>query len=770
VARLRPDVARTDTARTWTPRGKGPKHAPRKKNGSQEGFKAWLRRWWWVFVVVPASAILLILGMLFYVYVRLDLPETPPPLQTTYIYDRNGGEIGTLHSTVDRTIIPFSQMPRHLRSAVLAVEDAEFYQHPGIDPIGILRAAWTDLVAGEVVQGGSTITQQLVKNVYAGEYTEDPESGQAIYVVPPRNVSQKVREALLAIKVERSFSKDEILAKYLNTVYFGRGAYGVQAAAQTYWQKDARDLSILESAILAGLIRSPAAYDPVEDPEGAGLDRRNYVIDRMVTEGYLSEERAVLMRQQPIRTNEIELGLNFDKKLGYFLDHTRRELIDIYDEDTVFGGGLQVHTSLDIEWQRAAQAAVKAHLPLPEDPDAALVAIDPRTGGIVAMYGGRNFDKNKVNLATGQLAGGSGRQAGSAFKPFTLVTALEQGYDIQHERWYGPPSITIDDPKCFTNGEPWTLGNASDSTSGTFTLLSATTNSVNTVYAQVASAVTPEAIVAVAHRMGIQSDLEPVCSITLGTQSVSPLEMTRSFATLAASGWRHRATPLRRVEDANGDVMDTFGGGSGNQVLDENDANVATYALTTVVESGTGTNAQLFESTTGAPRPVAGKTGTTDDAKDAWFCGYIPQLAACVWVGYAETPQPLFGIGGYSEVYGGTIPALIWHDFMAAATEGMPVRQFREPFFDGYSIGPPTPAPAPAPSPTGATGPTAPTGPTGDTGETGPTGPTAETGPTGPTGNTGPPQPTGATGATAAVPGTMPDREPPSYRRARSPR
>jgi penicillin-binding protein 1A len=676
--------------RVWTPRGR--KHAPQKKRTDQKpkpkvkGFKAWLRRWWWVFVVVPASGMLLVLLMLMYVYAQLDLPKTPPPLQTTYIYDRDGNQIATLHAGVDRTIIPFADMPKTLRNAVLAAEDAEFYQHPGIDPIGIARAAWTDLVAGGIVQGGSTITQQLVKNIYAGEYVEDPETGEATYVVPPRNITQKVREALLAIKVEQEFSKDEILATYLNTVYFGRGAYGVQAAAQTYWQKDAEDLTILESAMLAGLIATPSTYDPVEDPDGA-KDRRNYVLGQMVEEGYLTAERAAAMADVDVRTNEIEIGLNFPGKLGYFLDHTRRALIDTYTEPVVFGGGLQVTTTLDSDMQQMAEDAVAGRLLSPEDPDAALVAIDPRDGGIRAMYGGRNFNQEHVNLATG--AGGTGRQSGSSFKVFTLVAALEQDYALD-SRWSGPSTITIPDPQCYTDGEPWELSNASDSENGTFTLLSATTHSVNTVFAQVASAVGPDSIVEVAHRMGIQSSLEPVCSITLGTQSVTPLEMTRAYATLAARGWRHRATPLESVEDPNGE--ETFRiNESGTQVLDANDADMATSALETVITSGTGTNASIG-------RPAAGKTGTNQEYRDAWFCGYTPQLAACVWMGYAEAQLPLVNVEGYSAVFGGTLPALIWHDFMVEATANMKVVDFHEPNPEGYTRSAPTPPPAPAPS------------------------------------------------------------------------
>ncbi|MGE5459190.1 MAG: transglycosylase domain-containing protein, partial [Solirubrobacterales bacterium] len=295
--------------------------------------------------------------------------------------------------------------------------------------------------------------------------------------------------------------------------------------------------------------------------------------------------------------------------------------------------------------------------------------------------------------------------------------------------------------RCYTNGQPWQLSNASDSEAGTFTLTQATAHSVNTVFAQLVTAVGPDAVVDAAHRMGITSPLDPVCSITLGTQEVTPLEMTDAYATLASRGWRHRATPLQEVTDPSGEVRTRINE-RGRQVLNENDADLATYALQTVVTGGTGTNAQIG-------RPVAGKTGTTQQYVDAWFCGYTPQLAACVWVGYPEGQIPLVNVEGYSAVFGGTIPALIWHDFMIKAMEGLPIKDFPAPSFEGYTGGAPTPPPvthSPTPSPTGPTGPTTPTGPTGPTAPTGPTGPTA---PTGPTGGTGPPTgPTGGTGPT----------------------
>jgi len=627
-----------------------------------------------------------VLLTLVYVYARLDLPATPPPLQTTYVLDRNGDVLATFHASVDRTIIPFREMPEPLREAVIAAEDQDFYRHRGIDPVGILRAAWNDLVAGKVVQGGSTITQQVVKNVYAGNYETDPETEEVTYVVPSRTLSQKVREALLAIKLERTYTKDHILATYLNTIYFGHGAYGVEAAAETYWGIHASELSALQSATLAGLIANPSLFDPIDHPTDAGI-RRDYVLDRMAVLGYLTPERAEELKQKEVRIDPSAPALTFPSKLGYFLDYTRRDLIDRYDEAQVFGGGLRVTTGLDPRMQGAAIEAVNARLDTPGGPQAAVVAIDPATGEVRAMYGGSNWGRSQVNLATGD--GGTGRQAGSAFKPFTLAAAMEARVSLS-SRWSGPGTITIPDPRCYTDGRPWTLSNASDEESGVFTLAQATAHSVNTVFAQLTSLVGPEAAVDVAHRMGIRSPLEPVCSITLGTQAVNPLEMTNAFATLAARGTRRWATPLHVVRDASRDVI-LRTNGKGRQVISANDADLVTSALRGVISGGTGTNAYIG-------RPAAGKTGTAQDYADAWFCGYVPQLATCVWVGYPKGEIPLVNVEGYPAVFGGTIPALIWRDFMLAATERMPVQDFVTPSFDGYTIGAPTPPPSPTPS------------------------------------------------------------------------
>ena len=688
TSRARTSTAKTAASRGTTSRAGGSGGRRSATRGPRKGF---LRRYWWALALTPVAFVLLGFGVLALAYARIDLPKALPPIQTTFVTDRNGELLSTFHGSVDRTIIPLRQIPQHLRDAVIAVEDARFYDHSGVDLKGTARAAWSDLVARDAVQGGSTITQQLVKRVYAGRYVEG-ENGVRDYVIPPRTVKEKIREVLLAIKVERTFSKDAILGKYLNTVYFGHGAYGIEAAAQTYFGIPARRLTIPQSATLAGILTAPEAYDPIDHPFDAKF-RRDFALDRMVQFDFLDTARAERIKRRPCcgipailqRTSDAQIEAPGDSE--YFVQYVRETLAREYGSAAVFGGGLQVTTSLDLGFQAAAEDAIESHLPSPDDPGAALVAIDPSTGHILAMAGGKDFTTSQLNLAT--FKGGTGRQAGSAFKAFTLAEAMEEGFELD-SRWYGPNTITIDDPICDGPEGPWEPENAEGGGSS-YTLQSATAHSVNTVFAQLVVELGPDSVVDMAHRLGIRSDLPSVCAITLGSVAVNPLEMTNAYATLAGRGIRFRATPLLQVRSPGGRI-DEGVVPKGRRVVEENVADLVSYTLQDVIDYGTGASADI-------PWPAAGKTGTAQDNVDAWFCGYTVQIAACVWVGYPQGQIPLENVEGVPLVFGGTIPAAIWRDFMMVAMAEEEAVAFPDPSFDEQTVTPSVEAPVPLPSP-----------------------------------------------------------------------
>lgn len=671
-----------------------PKHTPASRSGKKKAKKGFFRRFWWVFILVPFLMVASVAGALVYAYSNLTLDKPLPPIQTSYLYARDGSPLTSLHGEVDRQVIGFTQMPDPLKHAVIAVEDHSFYSHPGVDIVGVFRAAYTDLIKHQTVQGGSTITEQLVKNLYAGSYVKQPD-GSSAYVVPDRTIKEKIREALLAVKLENVLGKDQILAKYLNTIYFGHGAYGVQAAAQTYWHEDAGRLTLLQSATLAGLITSPTLFDPINHPSDSKT-RRDYALDQMAHYGYITQAKADQAKAKPCCgiPDISKRGITFSTpgQSEYFVDYAKRYLIKKYGSAAVFGGGLKVTTTIDMNMQAEAEATIAKYLPDPTDPQAALVSIDPRTGEVLAMVGGRNWQKLQVNLALSGAAGygGTGRMAGSAFKVFTLATAMKEGYNL-NAYWQGPSSIVIQNPVCAGPAGLWNPSNSSDSEAGTFTLKQATAYSVNTVFAQLVSQLGPDKVIETAKQMGIRSHLDPFCSVTLGSVAVNPLEMTNAYATLAAQGVRHYATPLLQVRGHGGHVVGSVAS-PGRQVLPTNDANLVTSALQGVLQYGTAGGKGL------GSRPSAGKTGTAQNYVDAWFCGYTPQLATCVWMGYPKGEIPMYSVHGVAPVFGGTIPASIWHDFMALALVDQPVVPFTPPTFAGYTIGPTTPVASPAPS------------------------------------------------------------------------
>ena len=558
--------------------------------------------------------------------------------------------LGTIPAKKNRQQLTLAQISPWLPKATVAIEDRRFWQHGALDYTGIVRAAVADLGSGRAEQGASTLTQQLARNLYIGK--------------PSHTLGRKITEACLAMKLADRLSKRAILARYLNVVYYGNQAYGVAAAAQTYYSRRASQLTVAQAALIAGLPQAPSSYDPFRDADAA-LRRRNEVLDAMLATHVLQPSAWRFARKQPLGLRPGTLYKTIHEP--YFFGYVDQQLVQQYGQRLAESGGLRVKTTIDPKLQALAQHAISNHLPRHDDPASALVAIDPRTGSVRAMaVWVPSHERLQFNLASQ-----GHRQAGSAFKPFTLAAVLEHGSSL-YSYLNGPPELTITDPRCNDGyGQPWDVHNNADETAGTMNLIDATANSVNTIFAQLVTQVGPPAVVRMAHRLGIQSELKSVCSITLGTQAVSPLEMTTAYATLAARGVRHDARAVESVRTAKGDVV-PYPVSKPHVAVSQNVADEVTYALEAVTQKGTGIGASIG-------RPIAGKTGTAESFVDAWFCGYVPQLATCVWVGYPHGEVAMSYVEGYAPVYGGTIPASIWHDFMGVALEHTPVESFATP-------------------------------------------------------------------------------------------
>jgi penicillin-binding protein 1A len=559
--------------------------------------------------------------------------------QNGYIYASDGKTVlAVLRGDEARIVVPSDRIAPIMKQAIVAVEDRRFYEHRGVDLRGIIRAVWADLRHKEVVQGGSTITQQFVKNTY---------------IKPEKTVSRKLKEAALAWQLERKWSKDRILTAYLNTIYFGNNAYGIEMAAQVYFHKHARDLTLPEAALLAGIPENPSANDPVSNPTQA-KERRDTVLALMFGQGLITRQQYESARHAPMPNPET-IGLPGTRgPAQYFAEYVKSQLIPYYGSGKVFGGGLKVYTSIDLGLQKIAREAIDKWLPDPHGPEAALVAIDPRDGRVLAMIGGRSFSKLQFNLATqGE------RQPGSAFKPFVLATALADGVSPDTVFPSKPVTIRLDD------GRIWAVHNYENEYLGSASLTTATIVSDNTVYAQLTSKVGPSRVAAMAHRLGIRSPLNDYFGIGLGVEAVNPLEMARAYSTFADGGARVDGSLLGNEPRAvlavkDGNRVD-YNEPVKRQALPGNDAAILTSILERVVTEGTGKRAELGD------RPVAGKTGTTENYGDAWFVGYTPQLAVAVWVGYPRNLQFMTNQFYGSPVAGGTYPALIFRAFMKSA-------------------------------------------------------------------------------------------------------
>ncbi len=560
--------------------------------------------------------------------------------QTTVIYDRTGKILAKLYAEENRQDVALADMPEQLKQAVIATEDRRFYEHKGVDPLGIARAIYTDIKVREKAQGGSTITQQYVKQAF---------------VTSEKTLKRKVQEAILAQRVERRYTKDQILENYLNTIYFGHGAYGVEAAARVYFGKSVTKLTLAESAMIAGVIKSPGRYSPYLEPENA-LQRRNTVLAQMKAQGYVDESEHAEASNSAVEVSGLKAA---STKAPYFVEWIKSQLVEKYGEHAVYRGGLRVHTTLDPKAQSAAEKAIAKALDKKGDPSAALVAIKPGTGEVLAMVGGRDFETQQYNVAVQGR-----RQPGSAFKPFVLATALAEGANPEQAYKSGSMKLPVGD-------QTWSVTGHSSKT-GTMRLRPATEQSVNSVYAQLIMKFGAEKVVETAKDLGITTKVEPVPAIALGglRTGVSPLEMANAYATLAAGGDRAKVLSISSIEGPDGEVI-VENAPKTTRAMAQDVAFLTTDMLRGVITRGTGRAASIG-------RPAAGKTGTTQEYRDAWFVGYTPDIATAVWVGYPDSQKEMKSVHG-RVVTGGSFPAQIWAAFMRTAHKGIEERGFTRP-------------------------------------------------------------------------------------------
>ncbi|HEY7732288.1 MAG TPA: transglycosylase domain-containing protein [Gaiellaceae bacterium] len=579
--------------------------------------------------------------------------------ENTFVYAADGSLLGAIPAERNRQPVPLSRVSPWMRDATVAIEDRRFYEHGGLDLEGIGRALWENVKALEIVQGGSTITQQLVRNLY-------PVSSE-------RTVERKLKEACLAIKLNEAWSKERILATYLNQVYYGNLAYGVEAAAQTYYSKRAKALTLPEAALLAGLTQAPSAYDPFADRRVARA-RRDQVLRAMLDSGAITGAQFRTAVVKPLRLRPGNLYEEIREP--YFFGYVRDELIREYGAETVRSGGLRVYTTIIPRYQQFARIAINTTLTEPSDPAAALVTIDPRTGAIRAMTGvipGRRGKRNEFNLLSQAR-----RQSGSTFKTFVLTAAVADGIDPESSYYVSAPFTYAPTPdgNC-DDGSWWCVKTYDSSYRGWTSIERATLASDNTVYAQLTIDLGPRKVAEMARKLGVRSRLDVngsyVPAMGLGSIAVSPLDVASAYATIAAGGVYAEPTAIRRVVLANGKVDSEAGWGEPRRtrVISDGVAYTVTRILEDNMRYGTGTGAYFG-------RPAAGKTGTTDEHADAWFAGYTPGLQTTVWMGYTKGEIPMENVHGIA-VSGGSFPATIWRLFMERALENKPVAQFREP-------------------------------------------------------------------------------------------
>jgi penicillin-binding protein 1A len=655
--------------------------------------------------VPPAIGLTIVLSLIFLpLPVNLPRQNTSAVSSVSHVYDVDGNEIAVFREFDQNIPVKRADIPISLKQAVVSSEDKSFYSHSGIDLRGSVRALMADLRGRRVSQGGSTITQQYVKNVYTDK---------------KRNISRKLKEAMLANRVDRKYSKDEILFRYLNTIYFGDGAYGAGAASETYFHKSVKDLTLSESALLAGIIPAPSVYEPRGNPVTANIRRVN-VLDKMLAQGYITKaahDEAVPQVVWPVTKGKptgpatlIQQPVTEFRKYPYFVDYVEKYLVARgYKPDKA---GFRIYTTLDPAVQQAAKKSVDDSLSGTQAPlEMSLVSVEPPTGYVRAMVGGRDFYSGpaaNVNLALGGCpkqedgtghvvpdaqvkvraacwtdptaeisGGGPGRQTGSSFKAFTLAAALEQG--ISPSKVYKAPRV-YPIPNCvktrFNNCDP--IGNAEGEGGGSATVREATAASINTVFVQLEQDAGITNVANMAKKLGVggawYSPTVQGLTYTLGVLSIAPLDMASAYGVFANRGLRAPATPILRVVDSAGKTVidNTKAKDKARRVIEEVVADNVTDILRGVIDHGTGTAANIG-------RPAAGKTGTGQNYTNAWFVGYTPTLATAVWMGNALKNEPLLNIKGVRRVYGGTIPARTWKAFMSEALKDVPVTDFNQP-------------------------------------------------------------------------------------------
>jgi penicillin-binding protein 1A len=585
--------------------------------------------------------------------------DLDPLSERSVVLAADGSTIGVLRDE-NRVSVPLDEVPDVVVDTVLAIEDEDFYLHDGVNLRSTMRALLTNVEAGDVRQGGSTITQQLVKNALLS---------------PEQDLSRKIEEAVLARRLEDTMTKDEILERYLNTVFLGNRSYGIQAASERYFNRPVQELGQAEAAFLAGLIRNPVGYDPLTRPEAA-QDRRNLVLERLVELEKVDRASADLLKQVPIPTEVFDNSPERD----YFVEEVRRRLLQDERlgetaqerENLLLRGGLTIRTTLDPRLQGLAEQAVAEQLP---DTGgrfvAALASVDSQTGALRALVGGPGFDDFEYDIATQ----GVGRQPGSSFKPFVLAAALEDGLISPRDTIRGSEPCTFQDEDFPSGGffGEWNPGNYEGTRGGTLDLYGSTKYSLNCAFARLILLIGPDKAMDMARRLGITTNLEPpVASSALGSREVYPLDMAGAYATFAAEGVRHRPYLVEEVVDRDGEVL-LRERDEGERVITAELARTVTDVLRGPVSSGgTGASANFG-------RPVAGKTGTSNESADAWFVGYTPQLSTAVWMGATEGRVPMENVGGRARVTGGSFPAAIWRAYMAPAHSDLPVIDFNDP-------------------------------------------------------------------------------------------